>query len=265
MATVTGYTAARMKEIEDAAIIDGDVVGDDLILTKFDSTQINAGNVRGPQGIQGPVGPVQEAPLNITPYARKNGLWVPTTETAVRDTLASLNTNNPVVAVGRLVIATDSSPRIVAIGDGVTAWNSLPKYYARSASQSAQTLAVQNGITSNTTYVDRTGLIVTFTVGDVPWMVIANESLVYSNAAGSLAVISIRDSAGVTYVQSATSMSSTATGGIYYGSSIEASERITTPGTYTRKMSISNGTVVGSITFGDSGGYYARLRAFPEP
>lgn len=57
MATVTGYTAARMKEIEDSAIVDGNVVGDDLILVRFDAGTINAGSVRGPQGIQGPVGP----------------------------------------------------------------------------------------------------------------------------------------------------------------------------------------------------------------
>ncbi len=56
MATVTGYTSTRMKEIEDAAIIDGDVVGNDLILTRYDTTQINAGNVRGIQGIPGPAG-----------------------------------------------------------------------------------------------------------------------------------------------------------------------------------------------------------------
>lgn len=50
MASVTGYTAARMQAIEDSAIIDGAVVGDDLILTRYDTTTINAGNVRGPIG-----------------------------------------------------------------------------------------------------------------------------------------------------------------------------------------------------------------------
>lgn len=55
MATVTGLTAERMLAIEAASVVDGDVVGDNLILTQHDGTQINAGNVRGPQGIQGPV------------------------------------------------------------------------------------------------------------------------------------------------------------------------------------------------------------------
>lgn len=56
MATVTGLTAARMLEIEAASVVDGDVVGDNLILTKHDGSQINAGSVRGPQGVQGPIG-----------------------------------------------------------------------------------------------------------------------------------------------------------------------------------------------------------------
>lgn len=56
MATVTGMTAERMLAIEAASVVDGDVVGDNLILTKHDGTQINAGSVRGPAGPQGPVG-----------------------------------------------------------------------------------------------------------------------------------------------------------------------------------------------------------------
>jgi hypothetical protein len=53
MATVTSLTASRMLEIEAASIIDGDVVGDNLVLTRHDGTQINAGSVRGPQGTAG--------------------------------------------------------------------------------------------------------------------------------------------------------------------------------------------------------------------
>jgi hypothetical protein len=49
-------TADRMLAIESASVVDGDIVGDNLILTKHDGTQINAGNVRGPQGPIGPVG-----------------------------------------------------------------------------------------------------------------------------------------------------------------------------------------------------------------
>ncbi len=58
MATVTGYTSARMKAIEDQAVVGGSIVGDNLILTRYNSATINAGNVRGPQGVQGPDGAV---------------------------------------------------------------------------------------------------------------------------------------------------------------------------------------------------------------
>lgn len=64
MSTVTVYTAARMQEIEDGAIVDGDVVGDNLILTKHDGSTINAGNVRGATGEQGDPGEVTYDYLN---------------------------------------------------------------------------------------------------------------------------------------------------------------------------------------------------------
>lgn len=56
MATVTGLTADRMLAIEAASVVDGDIVGDNLILTQHGGTQINAGNVRGPAGPAGPIG-----------------------------------------------------------------------------------------------------------------------------------------------------------------------------------------------------------------
>jgi microcystin-dependent protein len=57
MATITGLTKARMLEIEAASIVDGEVIGGNLILTKHDGTTINAGPVVGPQGPAGPTGP----------------------------------------------------------------------------------------------------------------------------------------------------------------------------------------------------------------
>lgn len=54
MATVTGYTAAHMDEIKNDTIVGATVTGDNLILTKFDTTTVNAGNVRGPIGPAGP-------------------------------------------------------------------------------------------------------------------------------------------------------------------------------------------------------------------
>ena len=61
MTTVTSLTADRMLAIEAASVVDGDVVGDNLILTKHDGSQINAGSVRGPTGSPGPVG--QDLPI----------------------------------------------------------------------------------------------------------------------------------------------------------------------------------------------------------
>ena len=53
MATITGLTAERMIEMENATVVDGDIVGNDLVLKTRDNTQINAGNVRGPIGPAG--------------------------------------------------------------------------------------------------------------------------------------------------------------------------------------------------------------------
>lgn len=76
MASITAYTAERMKAIEDASIVSGQVVGDNLILTRFNQTTINAGNVRGATGLTGPTGDVSLSQLNtavpagsITMYA----------------------------------------------------------------------------------------------------------------------------------------------------------------------------------------------------
>lgn len=60
MATITGYTAARMKQIEDASIVDAHLDGYDLVLTSFAGIDINVGNVRGEQG---PTGEVTNAEL----------------------------------------------------------------------------------------------------------------------------------------------------------------------------------------------------------
>jgi hypothetical protein len=54
MTTVTGLTAARMLDIEQNSVVDGSVVGDNLILEKQHGQTIDAGNVRGPAGPEGP-------------------------------------------------------------------------------------------------------------------------------------------------------------------------------------------------------------------
>ena len=54
-ATVRVFTSARMQAIEDDTIISGTVTGDNLILTRKGGGTVNAGNVRGAQGIPGPI------------------------------------------------------------------------------------------------------------------------------------------------------------------------------------------------------------------
>jgi microcystin-dependent protein len=85
MATITGLTAARMQEIEAASVVDGDVVSGNLILTKHDGTQLDAGPVVGPAGPPGPTGPqglsaipgeVKLWPSDVLPELAEWGKWV---------------------------------------------------------------------------------------------------------------------------------------------------------------------------------------------
>lgn len=89
MATVTGFTAERMEAMEAATIVDGDIVGDDLILKRHDDATINAGNVRGPTGSPGvsvgdldtfmedqlPIGSTIDYMGSVSPSAK----WLPMT------------------------------------------------------------------------------------------------------------------------------------------------------------------------------------------
>lgn len=56
MATITGLTAARMQEIIDGTIVDADIIGDHLILTKEDGSTIDTGVVKGDPGAPGAPG-----------------------------------------------------------------------------------------------------------------------------------------------------------------------------------------------------------------
>jgi hypothetical protein len=65
MATVTGLTAAKALELAAQDIIDGDVSGDDLLLTRRNGTQFIAGNIRGPQGIPGTLSIAEKPPADL--------------------------------------------------------------------------------------------------------------------------------------------------------------------------------------------------------
>lgn len=61
MATVTGLTATRMLQIEDASVVNARLDNGNLVLTKQSGLDINVGNVVGPVGptstVPGPTGP----------------------------------------------------------------------------------------------------------------------------------------------------------------------------------------------------------------
>jgi hypothetical protein len=88
MATVTGFTAARMQEIEDASVIGAHITGDDLVLETHDGGTIVVGSLRGPQGDVGPsnadVGDVKTSILSTI-----SG-WI-----LMGTTITSANTNWP--------------------------------------------------------------------------------------------------------------------------------------------------------------------------
>lgn len=52
-ASTAAAAAEAAQSAADGTVTSGEVVGDDLVLTRTDSTTVNAGNVRGPQGLQG--------------------------------------------------------------------------------------------------------------------------------------------------------------------------------------------------------------------
>ena len=67
MATITGYTAERMKQIEDQAIVDGEVVSGNLFLYPKNypvGAAVNAGSVIGPAGPQGLPGDITAAQVD---------------------------------------------------------------------------------------------------------------------------------------------------------------------------------------------------------
>jgi len=87
MATVTGFTSGRMKQIEDTTIVSGRVTATkELILTTRAGVEINAGDVEGPQGPigdQGPIGPVGPAGLRGGTTAQRDSIFgVPATDAA---------------------------------------------------------------------------------------------------------------------------------------------------------------------------------------
>src|SRR5687768_9116795 len=89
MATVTGYTAAHMDEIANTCIINGAVdLSGNLDLITRDGTHIAAGNIKGPQGIQGPAGDPTE--LRVRPALG---------DEEVKLAIADATPDNPIIVI----------------------------------------------------------------------------------------------------------------------------------------------------------------------
>lgn len=73
LVTVTAFTAARSLEIEETAIVEGKIVGDNLVLTNRRGEDQVAGNVRGPKGNKGDAGGVWDATDVLTGGVRLAG------------------------------------------------------------------------------------------------------------------------------------------------------------------------------------------------
>lgn len=99
MATVNGYTAEHMLAIADSVVVDGNVVGDNLILTTQGGDPIDAGNVRGPAGSTGSNGATGAAGLDAAFLARAS-------DPSANLTLSGTQTIDGVaLAVGDIVLA----------------------------------------------------------------------------------------------------------------------------------------------------------------
>lgn len=77
MATVTGVTAERAQQIEDASVVGASIEGSDLILKTHGGTQINVGRISPPPYTAYPVGSVYMTDRSDNPSTyMEGGTWV---------------------------------------------------------------------------------------------------------------------------------------------------------------------------------------------
>lgn len=200
-------------------------------------TQIGADGQRHPAGTQ---------PTDADDYKRHT--------TPLVGTAASMAAENLILPAGLVGYTRDT--KVTKIGDGETAWNDLPWLRVAEEPVRASATAQQAGIT---TEVDVTGLSVGFEVGDTPWIVEANIPYALAVTNSIAATLRITDAANT--VKSAISMTLVAAA----AGSLRCEERITTPGTYTRKARVlrSNGSGTLTVLF-DTALLTGYIKAGPE-
>lgn len=201
------------------------------------------------------------APSKNAVYDKIQALIAATAPVAVVDTAANLAAANAVHASGRLVIASDT--KVYAFGDGVTAYNSLPKFRGLAAKQRLSTTTQQTGIAG--TEVDVTGLsAVTFAVtADCPWKVESFIAYLIPVTSSVTARLSICDPADGANVGKAFSQVGAASGVPF---EMRAVEEITTPGTYSREARLARVAGTGTISsLLNIAGYEGYIEARPNP
>lgn len=127
MATVTGFTSGRMLAIEAGSVVSGAVSGDNLILTKHDGSTINAGNVRGPQGVTG----AGVQPTTLAAGVNLNTQTLTANYIQTTDANATLDMNYPVTIAGFLEVRGNSAQTVVLQRYTLQSTSNSPICYAR--------------------------------------------------------------------------------------------------------------------------------------
>lgn len=109
--TVTGFTSDRMLAIENSTIVDGNVVGNNLILVTRDGTLIDAGNVRGPQGDVGPMGEVTQEELDAA-IAAATAAGAITSIMLAASSVSTAKIADGAIVAAKLAVASVTSPAI---------------------------------------------------------------------------------------------------------------------------------------------------------
>ena len=115
MGTITGYTAAKMQIVEDAAIVGGHLTGNNLILEAHDGGTIDAGAVKGPKGDTGPMGEVSTSAMNSAISTAQTTLTTSITNASQAKASVAKLTNGfsipdaPTKVTGTKVFSTDTA------------------------------------------------------------------------------------------------------------------------------------------------------------